>query len=89
LVRRIQEVLKNELGLSSRVAMKNPMLTEQMVKNPCFFKKVRHWKEGHVLRIVNLQAGHLEGGKGREAQLRLVMPAPLYRSNHKTFGPYL
>jgi hypothetical protein len=46
LVRRIQDVLKNKLGLPSWVAKKKPMLTEKMVKKRlALYKKFRHWKE--------------------------------------------
>ncbi len=45
-VRSIQEILKNELGLPSRVATKKPMLTKKMVKKRlAFCKKFKHWRE--------------------------------------------
>jgi hypothetical protein len=45
LARRIQEVLKNRLGLPSRVAVKKPMLRGNGKKQLAFCKKFRHWKE--------------------------------------------
>jgi hypothetical protein len=45
LARRIQEVLKNLLGLPSRVAVKKPMLMGNGKKRLAFCKKFRHWKE--------------------------------------------
>jgi hypothetical protein len=45
-VRRIQEILKDKLGISSRVAAKKLMLTKKMVKKRLpFCKQFCHWKK--------------------------------------------
>jgi hypothetical protein len=45
-LRRIEEILKDKLGISSRVAAKKLMLTKKMVKKRLpFCKQFCHWKK--------------------------------------------
>jgi transposase len=81
-VRRIQEVLKKELGLPSRVAAKKPMLTEKMVKKRlAFCRKFKHWKEKDWRKVMYSDESTFRLVNSRGAKVR--RPSTVSRYKHR------
>jgi hypothetical protein len=90
-VRRIQEILKNELGLPSRVAAKKPMLTEKMVKKQlAFCKKFKHRREKDWRKVMYSDESTFRlvnsWSQGQEAQHHVAVQAPLHHCDREKFS---
>jgi hypothetical protein len=82
LVRRIQEILKDQFKLSSRAAAKKPMLTKAMVKKKdSFCRKYRHWAFDQWRKVMFLDESTFRIVNSRGAKVR--RPKTVSRYKHQ------